>query len=62
VVSSGSDWRGSVLLLTAPVPGSLATKNALEYGHFSALGAGLFTQPHRPPPLTASHHKYRNVC
>ena len=30
-----------MLLLTAPVPGSLATKNALKEGHFASRGAGL---------------------
>jgi len=42
-----------MLLLTAPLRGSFAAKNALENGHFSTLGAGLFTQPHLTPPLTA---------
>jgi len=49
VAPSGAASRGSVRLRTAPVPGALTLKNALENGHFSPFGAGPLLQPHAAP-------------
>jgi len=54
VASSGTEWEGMVLLQPARLRRSLLLQNALENGHFAALGAGLLSQLNHTLPPGAS--------